>query len=323
MSQSLKLIKQLEKACGQTQHVVALIFDIRGFTNFCKNEGDPVNISNFIKRIYIKTIQEDFPDATYYKPTGDGLLVIFSCGLGKEAEITNSVVERAVKLVKEFPTLCKGDKLVYFKTPSNIGIGISRGSACCISSEGEIVDFSGKPLNLAARLSDAARPLGVVFDESVSSCIPTEDLAKNYVDENIYVKGLAEEESIKVYHTKETIISSAYKRPINEPEWVTDLLEFTFEELTNIKAREFEKTLSKTPLDDSQIILRMSYVLKGGKRSIVVTWKMDDTPNIYYTKVGKEHTVSFNIAYVVKQILEDERRPDLPVKFELIYPVKT
>jgi len=326
MSQSLKLLKQLENASGQTQLVLALIFDIRGFTNFCKSEGDSFNIANFVRRVYISVLSNYFQDAAYYKPTGDGMLVIFSCSAGKESEITNNVVERSVKLVNEFPTLCKGDKLVYFKTPSNIGIGISRGSACCISSEGEIVDYSGKPLNLAARLSDMARPLGVVFDESVSSCIPAENLDKNFLNENVYVKGLAEEEPIKVYHTKDTIIPSAYKKPINEPEWKTDSSTFTFQEISSWDSEGYERYLSKIPLDASKIILEICFNERKTKERtlrICYNFQMNENPKIYYQKIGNSHSVTVNIAYIRELLQSCKLQPTDEVKFELTYPVKT
>lgn len=320
MSQSQKMLKQLEKASGQNQHILALIFDIRGFTNFCKGE-DSFNIANFVKRVYISVLSNYFQDATFYKPTGDGLLMVFNCSPGKELELTKSVVEKSVDLVKDFRNLCKDDLLVHFKTPCNCGIGISRGTACCILSEGEIVDYSGKPLNLASRLSDMARPFGVVFDENVGSCIPVVDLEKEFLTENVYVKGLAEEDPIKVYHTQKTIIPSAFKKPINEPEWMTDSSVVTFQELKNWTGEEAEKMLTKIPLDTSQIILRLSFS-KGCNERVIYTWNMNETRNIFYLKVGTEHRVSFKKAYLISQLGEKNLQPDTNIKIEVMYPVK-
>jgi len=53
-----------------------------------------------------------------------------------------------------------------FPTPDKIGIGITRGSVCCIMSGSKILDYSGRNLNLASRLMEMARPSGIVFDES-------------------------------------------------------------------------------------------------------------------------------------------------------------
>ena len=78
MSQSQKLAKQFEKASGRTQHILALIFDIRGFTAFCRSE-DSFNIANFVRRVYVSVLSDYFQDATFYKPTGDGLLIVFNC----------------------------------------------------------------------------------------------------------------------------------------------------------------------------------------------------------------------------------------------------
>ena len=301
---------------GQTQHVISFIFDIRSFTNFCKIE-DSYNIANFVRRVYINVIKDYFPDATYYKPTGDGLLIIFRCPPKNVGEMTNSVVERSVKLVNDFPTFCKTDKLVYFKTPQNIGVGIYRGSACCISSENEIIDYSGKPLNLSARLSDMARPLGVVFDESVSSCVPIEHLTEIFQEENVYVKGLAEEETMKVYHTKNTSIPSAYMKPINEPEWTTNAVVFALENFQNGPDINRIK-LTKSPIDSKEIILRASYPSISGSTTLQ-TWKMNDNPHIYYYKEGKEHWVDFSSAFIIKELdIKEEKVKSLTI--EIIYP---
>ena len=262
-----------------------------------------------------------FPDATYYKPTGDGLLMIFSCSSGKEVDITKSVVERSIKLVSEFCSLCKGDSLVYFKTPSNIGLGISRGAACCISSEDEILDFSGKPLNLASRLSDMARPFEVVFDESVSSCIPAGDLEKNFLSENVYVKGMAEDEPIKVYLTKGTIIPSSYKKPLNEPEWMTDSRGVTIKQLLAVTATDLSIILSKIPKDESQILVTLTFPELGGTgRS---HWSMKTVPSkVYYEKRGKEHYVFIEKQYMIERLQTRNVQPDTPVQIVITYPIK-
>jgi class 3 adenylate cyclase len=320
MSQSQKLLEQLENANGQTQHVLCFIFDIRGFTNFCKIE-DSYNIANFVRRVYINVIKDYFPDATYYKPTGDGLLIIFRCTPKKVGEITSSVLERSIKLVDDFPTLCKGDKLVYFKTPPNIGIGLSRGSACCISSEDEIIDYSGKPLNLSSRLSDMARPLGVVFDESVSSCIPNDELEKTFLNDNVYVKGLAEEEPIKVHHTKNVDIPCAYKKPLNEPQWTTDSCDVALNQFTTGSV-QFRVPLTKTPEDESLILLRLSYRRIDADSVSSMTWHMTENPNVFFLKEGKEQFIIFDKKYVSNQINLTNLIPDQKIIVECIYSVK-
>jgi class 3 adenylate cyclase len=322
MSQGQQLVKQLEKATGQTQHIAVLIFDVRGFTNFCKTEGDSVNITNFVKRIYIKVIGEYFPDATYYKPTGDGLLIIFSCSPGKEVAITKSIVERSLRMVQDFPDFCKGDPLVYFKSPTKIGVGLSRGSGCCISSEGQIVDYSGKPLNLASRLSDMARPFGLVFDESVGSCILEDDIMNNFKSDMVYVKGVAEEEPITVYFTKETSIPSSYKRPLNELKWLTKSIETTIDELLAVKGRYFGNVTIQEPSDENQIMIEASFPIDA-KRLAWVRWSMAENHELFYIhKQGKIWRVSLDRIGLITELKALEVQPNSKVTFSVIYPIK-
>ena len=65
----------LEKATGFSEFVVAINVDIRGFSPFSKTVESP-EVAMFIKRVYMKLIDEYFSNASFFKPTGDGLLVI-------------------------------------------------------------------------------------------------------------------------------------------------------------------------------------------------------------------------------------------------------
>jgi GTP cyclohydrolase III len=112
---SKQLRNQLDKAKGTAQHIVALMFDVRDFTDFCQ-KADSYDVANFVRRIYIKAIDEYFPDGSYYKPTGDGLLVILPCSREQIKETVNDIVKRSLKFVKDFNSLCKKDPLIYFKT---------------------------------------------------------------------------------------------------------------------------------------------------------------------------------------------------------------
>ncbi len=63
--------KLLDNAAGTTEHIVAVVLDIRGFTPFCKDTESP-DVAVFIKYVYTRTINAYFPNASFYKPTGDG-----------------------------------------------------------------------------------------------------------------------------------------------------------------------------------------------------------------------------------------------------------
>ena len=132
--------------------------DIRGFTPFCQRE-DSADVATYIKKIYINIIETYFMDANFIKPTGDGLLIIKNYNEEDIREISNDVIEKCMEIVEIFPTLLNDDPMINFETPKNIGLGIARGSACCLKNDDKIIDYSGRILNLASRLMDIARPL--------------------------------------------------------------------------------------------------------------------------------------------------------------------
>jgi hypothetical protein len=92
-----------------------------------------------------------------------------------------------------------------------------------------------------------------------------------------------------------------------------------------LTSEEYERILSKIPLDNSQIILRMSFPTAGsaGLRTIY-TWNMtENKKKVHYLRRGKEHCVLFNIPYVKNLLAAGNLQPDTSVKFEIMYPIKT
>lgn len=65
----------LKDAKGTSQHIIALILDIRGFSSFCQNV-ESTDVGVYISKFYLKIITNYFKFASFYKPTGDGLLII-------------------------------------------------------------------------------------------------------------------------------------------------------------------------------------------------------------------------------------------------------
>ena len=67
--------KLLEDATGESEFVIAVNLDIREFTQFSQKVESP-DVTMFIKRVYMKLIDEYFVDACFFKPAGDGLLIL-------------------------------------------------------------------------------------------------------------------------------------------------------------------------------------------------------------------------------------------------------
>jgi len=55
--------------------------------------------------------------------------------------VAKSVLKSCFKLIKDFPNVCKASD-GNFPTPNALGIGIARGTACCLYTKSRIIDYS-------------------------------------------------------------------------------------------------------------------------------------------------------------------------------------
>jgi hypothetical protein len=213
------LREALPEAVGRSEFVVAIVADIRGFSSFSKQHESP-DIAMYIRRVYIKLIDDYFSFSSFYKPTGDGLLVIVPYTEKTFGEIANRVVESCVRCVGEFASLCTGDLMINFPTPTRIGFGLTRGPACCLASEDKVLDYSGHLLDLASRLMNLARPSGIILDGAFGIDFLKPETEGLFERAEVYLRGLAESEPITVYTQKTQVqIPEDAKRPLASENW--------------------------------------------------------------------------------------------------------
>jgi class 3 adenylate cyclase len=297
------LRKLLENAKGTTQHIIAIVIDIRGFTPFCKEIGESLDIANFLKRIYIRIIDEYFPKASFYKPTGDGLLIVIPYDETSPKDTVAKTIDKCLSLMRDFGKLHDGDDMIYFPTPEKIGIGISRGTACCITSDETIVDYSGKVLNLASRLNDLARPSGIVFDASLGFNLVPKEVQESFRDEKVYVRGIAENKPITVYFTKQyTLIPSSRKEPFNQPKWNIVRVPEKFIDLkTSCQSGLglYALFLPIKPLDEKQITVEISLNLRG--RYIYVLLDTS-SKGVHFTARGLKYSIDIDYPMLVESL---------------------
>jgi hypothetical protein len=79
----------LQKATGESQHVVTVNIDIRVFSAFCA-KIESADLVVFIKQVYEKLLDRYFPNAPFVKPTGDGLLIVIPYDSETVKEITGN-----------------------------------------------------------------------------------------------------------------------------------------------------------------------------------------------------------------------------------------
>lgn len=266
------LKKLLHGAKGESGFVLAQFLDVRGFSSFARM-AESSEAAVFLRGFYTQVLDDYYPNATFFKPTGDGLLIIHEVTDENLHEIVPSVVSTAIKLVSDFPTIADDDPMINFPVPNHIGCGIARGAATRLVSGKKTLDYSGRPLNLAARLMDLARPTGVVIDDGVGVELIPQELMAAFTTEAVYLRGVAEEDPISVHYTSDqTELSAAVRHPIKATNWHYDTARKT--KFSDIKARgpRFLHTLAKKPSDVHRIKLNVSFPAtdKSGKKSPTV-----------------------------------------------------
>jgi class 3 adenylate cyclase len=223
--------EKLAKAKGRSEHVMSIFMDIRGFSAFSKVNESP-NIAIYVKKLFLKVLSQYFPEATYAKPTGDGLLIIYRYDEESLPKVADKVISGALSCVREFSTLCANEPMLNFPLPDKVGFGISRGLACCLYQDKTIIDYSGHMLNLAARLNGVARPSGVVVDASFASCALSDVLSGEFELDSVYLKGVADESPVEILKQKGVvIIPESIRRPVNVPAWKREELAFPVKEV--------------------------------------------------------------------------------------------
>ncbi len=310
--------KLLEKATGSSEFVIAVNIDIRGFSSFSKIV-ESTEVAMYIKRVYMKLIDEYFLNASFFKPTGDGLLIMISYTEESLNEILINTIETCLKVLVDFSSFCVNDPMINFDVPGKIGIGLSRGSVCRLCSEDTILDYSGKVLNLASRLMDLARPSGIVFDDNFGIDLFPDELINLFTKESVYLKGIAERESIDIYYTKDyTRISLLSKQPIEEIKWKTVKDTKTLKQIK--ESIRYAYDLPGKPLNPDQIKVKIIQpkVLKGKKRKEVLT--MFNFSNFeYYLEADKPQVIiEFNA--LAKRLEIDKIKDNWNIDIEIIYP---
>jgi hypothetical protein len=317
-----KLRKLLENAKGSTEHIIAIVLDIRGFTPFCQiNES--LDVANFLKRIYIRIIDEYFPKASFYKPTGDGLLIVIRYSQESRKDTIADTMQSCLNLLQSFGKLREGDEMIYFPTPDKIGIGVSRGTACCISSGATIVDYSGKVINLASRLNDFARPSGIVFDFSLGMTLLPKEIQELFLSDNVYVRGIAEDNPITVYYTKEyTIISPSRKKPLKEPRWIETSFKTTYEMLkkTCLDGIEYYNlSLKEKPLDEKRIYIEAGFY-DNVHRHYWHDYEVGTAKGVAYFERGAKRYVKIDLGQLIKDLADLGAKENTEVDFYVTYP---
>lgn len=118
-------IEKIKKSKGMSEYIISLFIDIRGFTVFC-GQVDSRNVATYISKLYVKILEEYFPEATYTKPMGDGLFIAIRYEEENVKELCNTVMANCLRLVRDFSTILNNEIMITEQVPEKVGIGITR-----------------------------------------------------------------------------------------------------------------------------------------------------------------------------------------------------
>lgn len=86
-----------EAANGISSHIIVVFADVRGFSDFSK-ATDATDVATYIKRVYLR-IADMFPDANFFKATGDGLLIAIPCDESDVGTKSEEVIKSCLSIV--------------------------------------------------------------------------------------------------------------------------------------------------------------------------------------------------------------------------------
>jgi len=176
---------------------------------------EAIEAALFLRLAQTRLLQDHFAGASFAKSTGDGLLLVYDHGRDDLADTMGIATEASLRAVAEFPTLVD-HPMVPEDHPRDLGIGIAHGPASALRTGDSTLDYFGRPLNLAARLMELARPRGVVIDDA---SVLVGVLKEQFSEDHVYIRGFAEASSRPIFVSDDIEVPSFAKIPIVEPIW--------------------------------------------------------------------------------------------------------
>ena len=311
----------LHSAQGHSRHVVVVFLDVRGFSSFAKIAGSS-DTAEFLKSAYIRILDDYVSGAHFFKLTGDGLLVMFEYDHDSLTSTVREAVDLSIRLVEDFPAICDQDPMVNFEVPANLGVGLARGAATSLTSGSKVLDYSGRPLNLASRLMDLARPSGVVFDESFGFDLLEEEVQERFTPERVYVKGIAEDDPITAYClVGHTDVPAYNKSPMNRLRRHTEpTVELSVKDLRERGTYRHLLSLEPARTDDIDIHVEWPKARANGtkhpklKRILALRGE--------YVRAQNKHYASLSYPPVVGTMTESGAKSTWKVKVTVEYSVR-
>lgn len=312
--------ERLNDAEGESEFVIAVDLDIRGFSAFSMRV-DAVEAAQYLKSVYLKLLDDYFEGARFFKLTGDGLMLTFRYSQRDLAETAAKVLGMCQRALAEFSSLTAADPMVNFEVPSLVGIGVARGAACRIRAGRLTLDYSGRVLNLAARLMSLARPSGLVIDSAFGPDLIPEEISTELVSANVFLPGIAEEEPIAILHSAEVDLPPSSRVPIRKVLWRHVTEEYTLREWRT-RGPRYAIDLPTTPQDPARIEARATWITRPATGTLPGIERIHLVPNVEFAFEGEQPQVRLTISEMVDNLRARGAPLKAKVKIDIAYPAR-
>jgi len=209
--------------------------------------------------------------------------------------------------------------MINFAVPQFIGFGIARGTACCLYSGEEILDYSGHLLNLASRLNDLARPSGIVIDGNFLRSVLPENLTAAFAEQKVFLRGIAETEPVTVMYLTEAVkIPHSALAPLSADTWLAKEYDYTLAALRKLSSG-FQIALSPSARSKDRIKITVSYPKRGVKGILNVI----EASDFEYSESGPTALVVINMAKLVTRIAATKPAQNIKIHLRLDYVPKS
>ncbi len=315
-----KFRQLLGTAEGHSEFIIVVIVDVRGFSKFSKIRESP-ETAMYIRRVYMGLIDEYFGAASFYKPTGDGLLVVIPYTPSTLKEVASKTVKSCLECYKEFAHICDNDHMVNFDVPREIGIGIARGNACRLESNDLILDYSGHILNLASRLLNLARPSGIVIDGDFTIELLYGQDKKLFKKEAVYIRGISEEKPKTVHILKDVVsIPPEYLQALTVERWKSISTKKTFKQWKELSSPPLYRIRLKKGLRRTNAIrVTIIYPLKTKEKDNLRYNRNHGFTHFHYRQIAGKPTVTVNIGKMLEYLKDEKITSNIEVQLRIEY----
>jgi class 3 adenylate cyclase len=220
------------KRTSRPVEAMAAVFDLEGFTNFCKQIDPHLSLPNFLSRfldwllqeLKNQTVKTEYPEGSelwhplpfFMKFLGDGLLVLWDCEEMHPVAIRNIIVSLRVICNRYKQMLLKELSALVVDPPGALRCGIARGT---VFSVGDSSDYVGSCINMAARLQKLPGVSFAVNQRGVA--IHEEDVATFYKNDilvqKVSIRGIGENELVCILKSDAAKMSKEDRKLYRDP----------------------------------------------------------------------------------------------------------